>query len=142
MVKTLDENATYEPSKRSLNWLKVKKDYMDGLSDSLDLVVVGAFNGRGKRTGVFGAFLLACYDPEAEEYQTVCKIGTGFSEKDLEEHSARLRAMPLMPGKPKNVLSDMECDVWFDRCVPPYCGERALTLLGQPIWCGRCAPPT
>jgi len=122
MVKTLDENATYEPSKRSLNWLKVKKDYMDGLTDSLDLVVVGAFNGRGKRTGVFGAFLLACYDAEAEEYQTVCKIGTGFSEKDLEEHSARLRAMPLMPGKPKNVLSDMECDVWFDRAffsAPP-----------------------
>ncbi len=68
MVKALFENSTYEPSKRSFKWLKLKKDYIDnkGIGDSFDLVVIGAKYGEGKRAGKFGSFLMAWYNPDTD----------------------------------------------------------------------------
>ena len=115
MVKTLDVNAVYEPSKRSLNWLKLKKDYLEGLGDSVDLVPIGAYHGKGKRTGVYGAYLLACFDSETEEFQSVCKIGTGFSDEDLKELAANLNEhVILSKSNQYNTSDSLECDVWFD----------------------------
>ncbi|KAJ5855501.1 Nucleic acid-binding OB-fold [Penicillium soppii] len=118
MVKMLDTaESGYEPSKRSRNWLKVKKDYLAGVGDSLDLVVLGAYHGRGKRTSVYGAFLLAAYNPNSDTYETICNIGTGFSEVLLEELHSTL--VPLVIDRPKpfythsSVPKDQP-DVWFE----------------------------
>eukprot|EP00934_Nitzschia_sp_Nitz4_P002723 Nitzschia sp. Nitz4//scaffold65_size103378//35545//38141//NITZ4_004463-RA/size103378-augustus-gene-0.79-mRNA-1//1//CDS//3329556231//2713//frame0 len=113
MVKTMDD--VYEPSRRSLNWLKLKKDYLDGVGDSFDLVPLGAYYGRGKRTGVYGAYLLACYDVDSEEFQSVCKLGTGFSDEDLQTLSASLNEHKIeVKSSQYNVSDSLECDVWFD----------------------------
>ncbi|KAJ3310932.1 hypothetical protein HDV04_004538 [Boothiomyces sp. JEL0838] len=120
MVKTLEVEASYEPSKRSRNWLKVKKDYINGMGDSLDLVVIGAFMGKGKRTGAYGAYLLACYDDDKEEYQSICKIATGFSDENLTENYKLLKQHVIDSPPSYYVISDspnVRPDVWFSPTV-------------------------
>jgi DNA ligase-1 len=91
----------------------LKKDYLSGIGDSLDLAVVGAYYGKGKRTNVYGAFLLACYDADAESFQTICKIGTGFSDEVLQSHHQTLK--PLESVNPRGDISigGAKPDIWF-----------------------------
>jgi len=117
MLKTLNENAAYMPSKRSLNWLKLKKDYIDGMGDSIDVVPLGAFYGKGKRSGAYGAFLLAVWNPDEEEFQTVCKAGTGFSDEDLKTHYEFYKSKVIAkPESNYNVHDKMKPDVWLEAC--------------------------
>lgn len=97
--------------------MQVKKDYLTGIGDSLDLVVLGAYYGRGKRTSVYGAFLLAAYNPSTQNFETICNIGTGFSEAALEELHKELT--PLIIDRPKPFYSHSSVpkdqpDVWFE----------------------------
>lgn len=136
MVKVRDgPESSYEPSRRSRNWLKVKKDYLEAAGgDTIDLVVIGAFWGRGKRTGVFGGFLLACHDPDSEEFQAVCKLGTGFSEQDLDNLTALLKPdiVTTRPGYVKASDTAGAPDVWF---TPKQVWEvRAADLSLSPVY--------
>lgn len=93
---------------------QLKKDYLAGVGDSLDLVVVGGYYGKGKRTNVYGAFLLACYDSESEEYQTICKIGTGFSEENLQAHYDALKPLEMTKVRGDIKVGGAKPDIWFE----------------------------
>jgi DNA ligase-1 len=113
VCKSLAASAGYQAGARGWLWIKLKRDYRTELSDTLDLAVVGALWGRGRRRGVYGALLLAAYDPDTDTFATVCKCGTGFSDADLAALPARLAPLER-PQRPARVDARREADVWFE----------------------------
>jgi DNA ligase-1 len=113
VCKSVGPASVYQAGARGWQWIKLKRDYRTELSDTVDLVVVGAFYGRGRRAGVYGALLLAAYDPDEEVFRTVTKCGTGFSDAELAELPARLAPL-ARPDKPARVDSRQQPDVWFE----------------------------
>jgi len=113
LCKSLAPTAGYQAGARGWQWIKLKRDYRTELSDTLDLVVVGALAGRGRRAGIYGALLLAAYDPRTDRFQTVCKCGTGFSDAELAALPARLAPL-ARPERPARVDARRRADVWFE----------------------------
>ena len=138
VCKSGSPDAIYQAGARGWLWIKLKRDYRTELADTVDLVVVGAYAGRGRRRGTYGAVLLAAYDPEAESYQTVGRCGTGFSDAELAALPASwlhtsgrsgpresTRAFPRMCGS--NRASWSRCSAPNSRCRPitPLVGGRS-----------------
>jgi DNA ligase-1 len=127
LCKSLSPDAGYQAGARGWLWIKLKRDYRTELSDTLDLVVVGALAGRGRRRGVYGALLLAAYDAEADLFRTVCKCGTGFSDAELATLPERLAPL-ARPGPAARVDTHMVPDVWFEPAVVVEVLGAELTL--------------
>jgi len=119
VVKAIHKNAIYQAGARGWLWIKYKRDYKSEMMDTVDLVVVGAFHGRGKRGGTYGALLMAAYDKEADMFRTVCKVGSGFSDEELAALPEKLKPY-IIDHKHPRVDSKMEADVWV---VPQFVAE-------------------
>ncbi|KAJ6794417.1 DNA ligase 6 [Iris pallida] len=113
MVKSLDIDAGYCASKRTDAWLKVKRDYVEGLGDSLDLVPIGAWHGNGRKAGWYSPFLMACYNPDTEEFQSVCRVMSGFSDSFYIEMKEFFSGDKLLSKKPPYYHTDESPDMWF-----------------------------
>ncbi len=112
VAKNISESSIYRAGARGWLWIKFKRDYQAELADSLDLVVVGAFNGHGRRAGTYGALLMASYNEKNDTFETFTKLGTGFSDDllfSLPEKFLDLKSKE----KPARVESKMIADVWF-----------------------------
>jgi DNA ligase 1 len=113
LCKSLAPDAGYQAGARGWLWVKLKRDYRTELSDTLDLAVVGALYGRGRRAGIYGALLLAAYDPTADVFRTVSKCGTGFSDAELAGLPDRLAPLKR-DHRPARVDARRDADVWFE----------------------------
>jgi DNA ligase-1 len=127
VCKSTGPDAIYQAGARGWLWIKLKRDYRTELADTIDLVVVGAYSGRGRRRGTYGAVLLAAYNPEAELYQTVGKCGTGFSDAELAELPAKLAPLIRAP-RPARIDSRVNADVWFEPSLVVEVLSAELTL--------------
>ena len=111
MLKT--PSAPYRAGMRGSNWLKLKREYRNELGDSLDLIVIGAYFGRGRRTGLYGTLLLATYNPEKDNLPSICKVGTGFTDESLDQ-LYQILSNNVTLKKNSRIVSEMEADVWFE----------------------------
>ena len=111
MLKDLE--AKYRAGARGSNWLKLKREYRNELGDSLDLVVIGAYFGKGRRTGKYGTLLLATYNDEDDTFPSICKVGTGFTDENLDQLFQILSSKVTLKKNPR-IISEMEADVWFE----------------------------
>jgi DNA ligase-1 len=125
VCKSIAEDSVYQAGARGWLWIKYKRDYKSDMTDTVDLVVVGAFHGRGKRAGTYGALLLAVYDSNSDSFETVTKCGTGFTDEDLSKLPKMLEKH-MIPHKHPRVNSMLEADVWFEPVV-------MLEILGAEI---------
>jgi len=113
MVKALHKDSIYQAGTRGWLWIKYKRDYRSEMIDTVDLVVVGAFYGKGRRGGKFGALLMAAYNEEKDVFETVCKVGSGFTDEDLNKLPDILKPY-IVERKPVRVVSNIEPDVWVE----------------------------
>jgi DNA ligase-1 len=125
VCKSVAEDSVYQAGARGWLWIKYKRDYKSEMTDTVDLVLVGAFHGRGKRAGTYGALLLAAYNPDSDGFETVTKCGTGFTDEDLAK-LPKVMKKHVIPHKHPRVQSMVEADVWFEPTV-------VIELLGAEI---------
>ena len=111
MIKHL--SSTYRAGAREYAWVKLKREYTSDFADTLDLVIVGALYGRGRRAGKYGALLLAAYDHNADMFRSVTKVGTGFTDLHIEQFYKELEKH-IVSQRHARVDTGMEMDIWFE----------------------------
>jgi len=116
VCKSVAKDSFYQAGARGWLWIKYKRDYRSEMTDTVDLVVVGAFLGRGKRAGTYGALLLTAYNPGNDTFETITKCGTGFTDEDLAKLPKIMKKHIISHMHPR-VQSMVEADVWFEPAI-------------------------
>lgn len=127
IAKSLDADSAYRAGARGWAWIKFKRDYSAKLGDTVDLVVVGAFAGRGRRAGHYGSLLMAARDADSGKLPSVCKLASGFDDAQLAEFDTRLKPFVRSERHP-DVETGLAPDVWLEPKVVMEVRGAELTL--------------
>ncbi len=127
VIKNAGPESIYQAGARGWLWIKLKRDYRAELVDTLDLVVIGALYGRGRKGGNLSSFLMAVYDPDNDIFRSVCKVGTGFKDEDIAYMNKILKPL-LRDKRPARVESGMEPDYWVEPKIVLEIQAAEITL--------------
>ena len=125
MCKSLASDSVYQAGSRGFLWIKLKRSYQSKMVEPIDVCIVGGFYGTGKRAGKLGGLLVAIYDPKTDTFKTICKLGTGFTDEDLENLPKILEPYKIDHPHPR-VISKIEADVW-------YTPAKVIEIIGDEI---------
>jgi DNA ligase-1 len=128
-----NSQAIYQPGKRNSNWIKLKRQERGELADTIDCVILGYYAGAGRRTQLgIGAFLVGIYNPEADRFETIAKVGTGLSDAEWKDLRSRCDEA-VVRERPHNVWcpSGLVPDVWTAPVI--VCSVRADDITRSPL---------
>lgn len=125
VMKSVSDESPYQAGARGWSWIKLKRSYQSRMVEPIDVVIVGAFKGRGKRGGTYGAILVAVYDEDVDSFRTICKVGTGFTDEALSKMPKMLEQYQ-MPHRHGRVDAILHADVWFTPA-------RVIEIIGDEI---------
>ena len=115
MIKAID--SEYQAGTRGWNWIKWKKEYHAETIDTFDLVVIGAFFGKGKRSGTYGALLCASYNDKDDTFETITRLGTGLTDEILAELPQKLKKYQTDKKPARVTATEIKPDLWFEPAV-------------------------
>jgi len=137
VIKSISKESIYQAGARGWLWIKYKRSYKAEVQDTVDLVPVGAFAGRGRRAGGYGALLMATYNSKEDTFETLCKLGSGFTDQDLANLPQTMAPYVISKEHPR-VNSLMTPDIWFVPAIVLEVAADEITL--SPLHtCGRGA---
>ncbi|MBY9015709.1 MAG: ATP-dependent DNA ligase [Candidatus Lokiarchaeota archaeon] len=113
MAKSIKDNSIYQAGNRGFLWIKLKGLEGGKLKDSVDVVLVGAFHGKGRRTGVYGTYIGAVYDPVSGKFIAFTRFFSGLTD-ELSESLTKDMDKYIVKRKPNNVICEDIPDVWLE----------------------------
>jgi len=125
MAKSIKEDSIYQAGNRGFLWIKLKGLEGGKLSDSVDVVLVGAFYGRGRRKGVYGTYIGAVYDPENDTFEAFTRIASGWTDEIMETLKEEMKKYEI-DKKANNVICEDKPDQWL---MP----EVVIEIIGDEI---------
>jgi len=113
MAKSIKEDSVYQAGNRGFLWIKLKGLEGGKLKDNIDVVLVGAFYGKGRRTGVYGTYIGAVFDPMNGKFVAFTRFFSGLTD-ELSESLTKDMEKYISVKKPSNVICEDIPEVWFE----------------------------